>query len=64
MQIFRVGEIAIGKTWAQDLFISQTQREIINRLFQDVAEYWPQPPQGPELRPPKFPPVMGPKFED
>ena len=32
---FPGGEIAIGKTWAQDLFISQTQREIINRLAQE-----------------------------
>ena len=31
----RMGEIAIGKTWAQDLFISQSQREIINRLAQE-----------------------------
>lgn len=31
----RMGEIAIGKTWAQDLFISQAQREIINRLAQE-----------------------------
>lgn len=38
MQIFRVGEIAIGKTWAQDLFISQALREIINKISSGIEE--------------------------